>query len=193
MGGSESVSLGALNMSFTGTVAKLGVTWTGLEASFSRAERKFEITKSPKVYGIHEGKVIETAAKGLSYTAATGGIKFNAGEGDISNTAVTGNIINGAAKNIENISAEGDIISKAVTGGVIIEALEGITLKCGANSISISEDGIQIISSTKVEVGLASGQQGMAITNSMVYLGNGPSELTLTPSAVEAKPMVQAG
>jgi type VI secretion system VgrG family protein len=181
LGGSESISLGALNMSFTGTAAKLGVTYTAFEAAFSAAKAKFEITKAPKVYGVHEGKVIETAALGLSYTAATGGIKFNAGEGDITNTAVTGNIVNGAAKNIENHAAEGDIINKTVLGNILTEssagnititALKGITLKCGTNSITISETGIKIKSETNV-VRIKGGNGAVKVSNTESYIRNG--------------------
>jgi type VI secretion system secreted protein VgrG len=101
------------------------------------------------------GNISTTASVGnISTTASQGNISTTASEGNISTTASLGNISTTA--NMGNISTSaslGDISTTASVGNITIEAsvasvtisgLEGVTISCGASSISLTPASISI-------------------------------------------------
>ncbi len=92
------------------------------------------------------GDVIETVKQGnISTTANQGNISTKADMGNISTQASMGNI--SVTANMGNISVQADLGSitvQATVASVTISGLEGVTISCGASSISMTPASISI-------------------------------------------------
>jgi type VI secretion system secreted protein VgrG len=110
---------------------------------------------------VQQGKRTITVNKDISVTSDTGNISTTASLGDISTSAKAGQITVTALKNISEESQTGNISIKALmnisesseTGNISIQAsvgqisisgLAGVTISCGASSISMTPASISI-------------------------------------------------
>jgi type VI secretion system secreted protein VgrG len=90
--------------------------------------------------------ISETSQQGnISVTAQTGNISTTANQGNISTQADMGNISTTASMgNISTTANLGSITIQASVASVTISGLEGVTISCGASSISMTPASISI-------------------------------------------------
>ncbi len=101
---------------------------------------------------VQQGKRTITVNKDISVTSQTGNISTTATAGQISVTALkdiseesqTGNISIKALMNISESSTTGNVSIQATVGQVSISGLAGVTISCGASSISMTPASISI-------------------------------------------------
>lgn len=101
--------------------------------------------KNNRTLTVSEGDETVTITKGNQTLAVEAGKRTVTVQGDLATTVSQGNhTLTVSQGNLETTVSTGNVALTASAGSISIEALQGIELKCGGNSITIDQQGVTV-------------------------------------------------